>query len=100
MPKREPADPIFRALTRLGLELPEHSTQIASSISTDANYDQIAFLPGTTKRCFTGHKGVFDYDTVIFPDLWQNGTNKERFRSYLRYYISDHRPMWVELSVR
>lgn len=100
MPKCEPTDPIFKALTRLGLELPEHSTQIASSISTDANYDQIAFLPGTTQRCFTGRKGVFDYDAVIFPELWDGGAGQKRFRTYLRYYISDHRPMWVELSVR
>jgi endonuclease/exonuclease/phosphatase family metal-dependent hydrolase len=100
MPKSEPGDPIFKALTRFGLELPEHSTQIASSISTDANYDQIAFLPKTTKQCFTGLKGVFDYDTAIFPELWKNGTNVKHFRSYLRYYISDHRPMWVQLSVQ
>ncbi len=100
MPKADPADPIFRALTRLGLELPEHSTQIASSISTDANYDQVAFLPGTTRRCFTGRKGVFDYDTVILPDLWDGGAGEKRFKSYLRYYVSDHRPMWVELAVR
>ncbi|CAG0941694.1 hypothetical protein ANRL1_00643 [Anaerolineae bacterium] len=100
MPKCEPGDPIFKALTRLGLELPEHSTQIASSISSDANYDQIAFLPQTTQQRFTGLKGVFDYDTVIFPDLWQNGTNQKNFRTYLRYYLSDHRPMWVQLSVQ
>lgn len=99
MPKSEAGDPIYEALTRLGLELPEHSTQIASSISTDAHYDQIAFLPNTTQDCFTGLKGVFDYDTVIFPDLWQDGKNDKNFKSYLRYYISDHRPMWVQLSV-
>lgn len=98
MPKTEPTDPIFQALTRLGLELPEHSTQIASSISTDARYDQIAFLPETTQRCFTGLKGVFDFDTVIFPDLWQAGANAKNFRAYLRYYLSDHRPMWVQLT--
>jgi endonuclease/exonuclease/phosphatase family metal-dependent hydrolase len=100
MPKREPGDPIFKALTKLGLELPEHSTQIASSISTDAHYDQIAFFPETTRHCFTGLKGVFDYDTAIFPDLWQGGTNMKNFRIYLRYYISDHRPMWVQLSIQ
>lgn len=99
MPKSEPSDPIFKALTKFGLELPEHSTQIASNIAADANYDQIAFLPATTQRCFTGRKGVFDYDTVIFPELWQNGANAKRFKTYLRYYLSDHRPMWVELSV-
>ncbi len=89
MPKAEPGDPIYKSLTKLGLELPEHSTQIASSISSDARYDQIAFFPETTKRCFTGQKGVFDYDAVIFPDLWGDGNNKKNFRTYLRYYISD-----------
>ena len=97
MPKSEPGDPIYNALTRLGLELPEHSTQIASAIAADANYDQIAFLPGTTMDCFTGKKGVFDFDAVIFPDLWKNGTNDKNYKAYLRYYISDHRPMWVQL---
>jgi endonuclease/exonuclease/phosphatase family metal-dependent hydrolase len=100
MPKSDPADPIFKALTRLGLDVPEHSTQIASSIASDANYDQIAFLPETTKDLFTGLKGVFDYDAVIFPDLWKGGTNSTNFKAYLRYYMSDHRPMWVQLSIQ
>lgn len=99
MPKCKPGDPVFDALTKLGLELPEHSTQIASSISTDANYDQVAFLPDTTKRCFTGLKGVFDYDAVLFPTLWKDGANAKNYRAFLRYYISDHRPMWVQLSI-
>jgi len=99
MPRSKPGDPIFDALTKLGLEVPEHSSQIASSISTDAQYDQVAFLPQTTERRFTGLKGVFDYDAVIFPALWQDGANSKNFKVYLRYYISDHRPMWVELSL-
>ncbi len=100
MPKSKPGDPIFNALTKYGLELPEHSTQIASSIANDAQYDQVAFLPETTKDCFTGRKGVFDYDKVIFPELWQDGNNRKNFNAYLRYYISDHRPMWVELPIK
>lgn len=99
MPKCEPGDPIYKALTKFGLELPDHSTQITSSISSNANYDQIAFFPETTRKYFTGQKGVFDFDAVIFPDLWQNGINTKNFKAYLRYYISDHRPMWVQLSV-
>ncbi len=99
MPKSKPGDPVFDALTKLGLELPEHSTQIASSIVNDSNYDQIAFMPGLTAQCFTGLKGVFDFDTAVFPDLWQNGANKANFRAYVRYYLSDHRPMWIQLSV-
>jgi endonuclease/exonuclease/phosphatase family metal-dependent hydrolase len=100
MPKSEEGDPIYKALTALGLELPEHSTQISSAISSDSNYDQIAFLPDTTRDLFTGIKGVFDYDMVIFPELWKDGKNKRNFKSYLRYYISDHRPMWVQLKIR
>jgi hypothetical protein len=42
---------------------------------------------------------VFDFDAVIFPDLWKSGTNMKDFKTYLRYYISDHRPMWVQLSI-
>lgn len=98
MPKCEVGDPIYNALTKLGLELPEHSTQIASSISSDANYDQIAFLPQTTKDHFTGKKGVFDFDAALFPALWNDGTNAKDFKAYLRYYLSDHRPMWVQLA--
>jgi endonuclease/exonuclease/phosphatase family metal-dependent hydrolase len=99
MPKCEPGDPIYNALTKFGLELPDHSTQIASSIASDANYDQIAFMPGMTAQCFTGQKGVFDFDNCLFPDLWQGGANQKNFKSYLRYYISDHRPMWIQLKV-
>lgn len=99
MPKCEPGDSIYKALTKLGLELPEHSTQIASSISSDANYDQIAFFPETTQNHFTGKKGVFDFDAVIFPDLWQNGANMKNYKAFLRYYISDHRPMWVQMTI-
>ena len=98
MPKCEEGDPIYKALTKLGLDLPEHSTQIGSSISSDANYDQIAFLPQTTRDHFTGNKGVFDFDTALFPALWNDGANEKNFRAYLRYYFSDHRPMWVQLS--
>jgi endonuclease/exonuclease/phosphatase family metal-dependent hydrolase len=100
MPKSDDNDPIFKALTKLGLEIPEHSTQIASNIANDANYDQIAFFPSTTKNFFTGLKGVYDYDAVIFPDLWQDGKNKKNFNAYLRYYISDHRPMWTQLRIQ
>jgi endonuclease/exonuclease/phosphatase family metal-dependent hydrolase len=100
MPKSDETDPIFKALTRLGLEIPEHSTQIASNIANDANYDQIAFLPGTTKNLYTGLKGVYDYDQVVFPELWGNGDNMKNFKAYLRYYISDHRPMWVQLRIQ
>jgi hypothetical protein len=42
---------------------------------------------------------VFDFDAVLFPDLWKGGANAKSFKTYLRYYMSDYRPMWVELSI-
>jgi hypothetical protein len=35
LPKAEPSDPVYRALTRRGLHLREHSTKIGSSIVED-----------------------------------------------------------------
>lgn len=82
----------------MALIFPSTRRKIGSSISSDANYDQIAFLPETTKNHFTGNKGVFDFDAVLFPELWKDGSNVKNYKAYLRYYISDHRPMWVQLS--
>jgi len=95
MPKAGPGDPIYEALTARGLELPEHSSGIGSAIATDRHYDQIAFFPAETRNDFTGRKGVFDFDAVVFADLWAART-KPQFDSYVRYYVSDHRPLWAE----
>lgn len=97
MPKALPGDPIYEALTAKGLELPDHSTQMGSSIASDNQYDQIAFFPAETKNDFTGQKGVFDFDAVVFADLWQQ--DEGDFRTYTRYYVSDHRPMWAEFRI-
>jgi hypothetical protein len=101
MPMSALGDPIFDALTKLGLEIPDHWTQIVSSIMSYTAYDQVAFFPGTMANCFTGRKGVFDYDQVVFPDLYKQGALADlaRFKTYCRYHLSDRRPMWVELAV-
>ena len=96
MPKREKGDPIYDALTRLGLELPKHSTEVGSSISTDNHYDQVAYFPGESADLIE-RSGVFDYDTVIFRSLWESRSPQD-FKTYCRYYISDHRPLWVMLT--
>ena len=99
LPKLTPGDPVFEALTRRGLELPRHSTDIGSSIATASHYDQIAFFPGETRSDFTGRSGVFDFDGALFRTLWQSPTRtREDFFAYLRYYISDHRLLWAEFQ--
>jgi hypothetical protein len=64
----------------------------------DNHYDQVAMLPVTT-RAWLVQVGVFDYDGAVFPDLWKKRGDAV-FKRYLRYYLSDHRPMWVELRPR
>jgi endonuclease/exonuclease/phosphatase family metal-dependent hydrolase len=97
MPKRDAKDPIYKALMARGLELPEHTSEVGSNLSSDKHYDQIAFFPGETKKCFK-RMGVFDFDMALFRNLWESRSEAE-YRAYVRYYISDHRPLWMELAV-
>jgi endonuclease/exonuclease/phosphatase family metal-dependent hydrolase len=95
LPKAAPGDRIFDALVSLGLQLPPHTSQIGSAIASDSHYDQIAFFPGATKDRFTGACNVFDFDGALFQDLWQQRTPAQ-FQSYIKYHLSDHRPLWAE----
>ena len=98
LPKVEPGDLIYSALSKRGLRIPLHSTRIYSNLSNDKEYDQIMFFPGHTKENFTGKMGIFDFDGALFPELWQTRTEKQ-FRAFLRYYISDHRILWAEFKI-
>jgi endonuclease/exonuclease/phosphatase family metal-dependent hydrolase len=99
MPKRDKGDPIYKALTKRGLELPAHTTAVGSNLASDKHYDQIAFFPGGTKDAFQ-QMGVFDFDQVVFRDLWDDQSKTEaQYRAYVRYYLSDHRPLWMELAL-
>ena len=96
LPKTDVDNRVYTALVSKGLQLPEHSTKVYSNINNDMAYDQIAFLPGMKSKIISS--GVFSYDNVIFADMY-DPKKKEQFKGYLKYYISDHRPMWMELEV-
>ncbi|MCV0430645.1 endonuclease/exonuclease/phosphatase family protein [Nitrosopumilus sp.] len=99
LPKAEHSDPIYRALTKRGMHRPPHSTRVASNIVDDKEYDQIFFFPGNTKKRYTGESGVFDFDGAVYPDLWDKvKPDEEKFRKYIRYYLSDHRPLWAQFK--
>jgi endonuclease/exonuclease/phosphatase family metal-dependent hydrolase len=100
LPKREKGDPVFEALTDRGLRLPEYSTKVpGSNLDGDAQYDQMAVFPGPMQSAIQ-QTGVFDFDSAVFPGLWGK-TEKEqnKFQAYVKYYLSDHRPLWAELKV-
>ena len=94
LPMVTPGDPIYDALTRRGLRVPAHSTEIASAIATDNHYDQIAFFPGQTSHEFVT-SGVFDFDGALFSHLWRT-RGRADFLAYMRYYISDHHILWSQ----
>ena len=101
LPKEEPTDRVYAALTARGLQLPRHETRVpGTNLGGTAQYDQMAVFPGAISDAIT-EKGIFDFDTVVFRDLWGGGTEAEAktFEGYVKYYLSDHRPLWAQLRV-
>jgi endonuclease/exonuclease/phosphatase family metal-dependent hydrolase len=101
MPKADPGDPIYTALTKRGLQLPDHSTEMGSSIRKDRHYDQLAFFPpGESQQALVKASEVFDFDGALFKSLWENpGRTDDDYFDYVRYHISDHRLLWAELAL-
>lgn len=95
LPKVDESDPVHSALVNFGLQLPEHTSKIYSNLNNDKAYDQIAFLPAM-KNSIVSH-GIFPFDNALFAEIYKNKTHAD-FRDYIKYYISDHRPMWMELN--
>jgi len=76
-----------------------------SNLGNDKTYDQIAFAPTALRNRISNH-GVFDFDAVVFASKWNDlikihthSKAVKAFNAYLRHYISDHRPIWVELKI-
>jgi endonuclease/exonuclease/phosphatase family metal-dependent hydrolase len=99
LPKMDPSDEIFRALTAKGLRLPplHADSQVGgTSLGGVNHYDQIALFPSRTREL--RQVAVFDFDNVVFRDVWEERTPKQ-FLSYVRFHLSDHRPLWAELAI-
>ena len=96
LPRATAGDVIFDALTRRGLRLPPHTTRIPTNVANTADYDQIAVTPGLLSRI--KQVGVFDFDGVIFSDIYNRQT-PGYWRTCAKYYISDHRPLWMQFEL-
>ncbi len=98
LPELSSDDPIYRTLTSRGLELPAHKSAVGgSSLDGHKHYDQVAFFPGETSE-FTDRVDVFDFDNAVFADLFAERPLKQ-FLGYVRYHLSDHRPLWAQFSI-
>lgn len=110
LPQQVPGDPVYDALIARGLELPAHSDLIGgSNLNGDMFYDQIAFVPGL-KRDRLVTTGTFDFDGALFSGLWKVSPagpelmdvavkKNPIFFDYVKYYLSDHRPLWAQLKI-
>lgn len=96
LPASKKGDPIFDALTERGLKLPPHKTRIPTNVSGNKDYDQIAVTPGNISKIL--NMGVFDFDDAIFKNIFTPG-NKGYWRKCAKYYISDHRPLWMQFKL-
>lgn len=97
LPMVDEKDPVYKALLSRGLQLPDHTSKIFSNLNDDKAYDQIAFLPGMKSKVL--NHGIYPFDNAVFADIYTKKTAAE-FRSYIRYFLSDHRPMWMELDIK
>jgi endonuclease/exonuclease/phosphatase family metal-dependent hydrolase len=96
LPRAETGDAIYAALTKRGLSLPPHTTRIPTNVSNSADYDQIAVTPGLKSK--VRKMGVFDFDSAVFSDIF-NAATPGYWRRCAKYYISDHRPLWMQLEL-
>lgn len=96
--KADWGDPIWEMLGARGLFLVPHSTYVGgSNINDDRPYDQVAFFPGPLMNAVSS-SGVFDFDRGVFSTLRKQRPSGE-FLAYVRYYLSDHRPLWVSFGL-
>jgi len=95
LPKRAPTDKVYRALISRGLVLPNHSTKMGSNLAGDQDYDQVAFFPGNLSQRMLA-AGVYDFDGAVFKDAWE--TRPGDFQAIVKYYLADHRPLWVQFD--
>lgn len=96
--KAEWANPIWEMLGDRGLYLAPHSTYVGgSNIKDNRPYDQMAFFPGPMYDA-REMSGVFDFDGAVFSTLYDSRSEAD-FLAYVRYYLSDHRPLWSSFRV-
>ncbi len=105
IPKMDDDDPVFAALKRRGMEPTAWSTQTGSTLKGFTAYDQIVFTNKLLKVVQWSEYAstVIDYDNFIFKDLWKRKEDGDvtlsQFRGFVKWGISDHRPLFTRLVI-
>ncbi|NQV31633.1 MAG: endonuclease/exonuclease/phosphatase family protein [Phycisphaeraceae bacterium] len=106
VPKMDSTEAAFRALQKSGLQPQDYFTKTGgSNLSGAKAYDQMAITEGTIKNRL-GKYDVFDFDAAVFAGKWEDlveahGEKKalSKFNSYVKFHVSDHRPLWMQLDI-
>lgn len=105
IPRMKSTDTVYRALRRRGMQPTTYSTEAGTTIQEFNTYDQIVFTDQKVKVAKIKKRSavVVDFDNFIFQDLWAQTVEGVRtlaqFKAWTKFAISDHRPLFVRLSV-
>jgi endonuclease/exonuclease/phosphatase family metal-dependent hydrolase len=100
-------DVTMQAITRAGFVVPEELNSIpGSNVDKNRHYDQIAYYKKLARLQPTGKAGVFDFFEQVYrlkdeADYAEDRAQKpgRSFKEWRTYRMSDHLPMWIELSI-
>jgi endonuclease/exonuclease/phosphatase family metal-dependent hydrolase len=100
-------DVTMQAITDAGFVVPEELKSIpGSNVGKDRHYDQIAYYKNLARLKPTGQAGVFDFFEQVYRLVDEGAYAGERtakpgssFKDWRTYRMSDHLPMWLELSI-
>lgn len=100
-------DVTMQAITQAGFVVPEELQAVpGSNVDKNKHYDQIAYYQELSRMKPTGRAGVFDFYGHVYRQEDESLYAQERtkkpgnsFEDWRTYRMSDHLPMWIELSI-
>ena len=106
VPAMAPDESTYKALIAFGFQPLDYASKTGgSNLGNDKTYDQMAFAPGGMARRTKNH-GIFDFDNAVFRSLWTKLAGQHprsraisKFNAHVKFHLSDHRPLWVELDM-
>ncbi|MCY4514616.1 MAG: hypothetical protein OXC69_05755 [Candidatus Tectomicrobia bacterium] len=106
VPVMHPNESTYSALIDFGFRPLDYTSKTGgSNLGNDKTYDQVVFAPDSVGRRVRDY-GVFDFDNAVFRSLWRSLKSQytrrsdriRKFNAHVKFHLSDHRPVWVQLD--
>lgn len=94
-------DKTFVALEKANFKIPTNLKGKYTNAKLDKPFDQIAFLAPDVERQMDAKAGVFPFFEYVYRDADRDVYKKDAktYKQWRTYKMSDHLPLWVELTV-